>query len=115
MKCSKCNADVMVLFNYGTEEKGVCIECYDVPGDLIVDSVLNKYNQRAKIGYAKYKTNMMRDDLNTLQWLTHLQEELMDATLYIEKLQRIFKHESWDDIHFRLSEQGYYDKSDNME
>ena len=28
----------------------------------------------------------MRDDLNLIEWLNHLQEELMDATLYIEKL-----------------------------
>ena len=29
---------------------------------------------------------MERNDLNLLEWLNHLQEELMDATLYIEKL-----------------------------
>jgi hypothetical protein len=26
-----------------------------------------------------------------LDWLTHLQEELMDATLYVEKLKQEFK------------------------
>ena len=29
---------------------------------------------------------MDRNDLNVVEWLLHLQEELMDATLYIEKL-----------------------------
>lgn len=29
---------------------------------------------------------MERTDLNTVEWLTHLQEELMDATVYVERL-----------------------------
>jgi hypothetical protein len=29
---------------------------------------------------------MERDDLNFLDWLTHLQEELLDAAVYVEKL-----------------------------
>jgi hypothetical protein len=33
----------------------------------------------------------MRDDLNLIEWLNHLQEELMDATLYIEKLKAELK------------------------
>ena len=31
---------------------------------------------------------MDRNDLSTLEWLQHLQEELMDATLYLEKLKK---------------------------
>ena len=29
---------------------------------------------------------MERTDLNTTEWLTHLQEELMDAAVYVERL-----------------------------
>jgi hypothetical protein len=29
---------------------------------------------------------MMRDDLSTIDWLNHLQEELFDASLYLERL-----------------------------
>jgi hypothetical protein len=29
---------------------------------------------------------MEREDLNFLDWLTHLQEELLDAAVYVEKL-----------------------------
>jgi hypothetical protein len=32
---------------------------------------------------------MERDDLSYAEWLTHLQEELMDSIIYLEKL----KHE----------------------
>ena len=54
--------------------------------DKIVKSVIDKYQQRSEVGIKKYNKTMDRDDLNFCEWLNHLQEELMDATLYIEKL-----------------------------
>ena len=54
--------------------------------DKIVKSVIDKYQQRSDVGIKKYNNTMERDDLSLNEWLTHLQEELMDATLYIEKL-----------------------------
>lgn len=56
--------------------------------DKIVESVLSRFKQRSEVGIKKYNTTLERNDLNTLQWLTHLQEELMDATLYIERLKQ---------------------------
>lgn len=54
--------------------------------DSYVQSVKEKFEQRSQTGIRKYNTTLERDDLNFLEWLNHLQEELMDATLYIEKL-----------------------------
>ena len=54
--------------------------------DKIVNRVLGAYKLRSEEGIRKYGTTLERDDLNAFEWLTHLQEELMDATLYIEKL-----------------------------
>ena len=54
--------------------------------DSIVNSVINQFKDRSNVGINKYGTTLDRDDLSTLEWLKHLQEELMDATLYIEKL-----------------------------
>jgi succinate dehydrogenase flavin-adding protein (antitoxin of CptAB toxin-antitoxin module) len=59
--------------------------------DTIVKSVVDKYKQRSEVGIKKYNKTMDRDDLSLLNWLTHLQEELMDATLYVEKLKQEFK------------------------
>jgi hypothetical protein len=59
--------------------------------DLIVENVKNIYDLRAKIGKAKYGTTMERNDLSFVEWLIHLQEELMDATIYIEKLKFEYK------------------------
>ena len=47
-----------------------------------------KYYERSKRGQAKYGTNLDRKDVDLTGWLNHLQEELMDATLYIEKLKK---------------------------
>jgi thiamine pyrophosphokinase len=57
--------------------------------DSVVFSVLKKITDRAKFGKEKYKTDLDRTDLKTLDWITHAQEELMDAMLYLEKLKMI--------------------------
>lgn len=54
--------------------------------DSFVEAVKSKYDERSKRGMKKYNTNLERNDLNIIEWLNHLQEELMDATLYVEKL-----------------------------
>jgi hypothetical protein len=54
--------------------------------DKYVNRVLNRFKERSEVGIKKYSTTLERNDLSILEWLTHLQEELMDATLYIERL-----------------------------
>jgi histidinol dehydrogenase len=54
--------------------------------DNVVNSVLEAYKKRSNEGIRKYGTTLDRNDLSALEWLQHIQEELMDATLYIEKL-----------------------------
>lgn len=54
--------------------------------DKYVQEVKDLFEQRSKIGIEKYNTTLERNDVDLLGWLTHLQEELMDATLYIQRL-----------------------------
>jgi len=54
--------------------------------DKNVESVIEQLEFREKKGYIKYGVTTERGDLSTLEWLQHLQEELMDAAVYIEKL-----------------------------
>ena len=54
--------------------------------DKIVEDVMAKYRQRSEVGIAKYGTTLDENKATLIEWLTYLQEELMDATLYIEKL-----------------------------
>lgn len=62
-----------------------------VSEDSIVKSVKDKYQKRSDIGILKYGKTLDRDDLTSEEWLNHLQEELMDATLYIEKILKKIK------------------------
>ena len=59
--------------------------------DKYVQSVKSKFEERSQTGIRKYNTTLEREDLNFIEWLEHLQEELMDATLYIEKLKSYAK------------------------
>ena len=52
--------------------------------DKIVEQLIDKYRQRSELGIKKYGTTLA--DNNTDNFLIHLQQELMDASLYIEKL-----------------------------
>lgn len=52
--------------------------------DKVVDNVVDKYYQRSEVGITKYGTTLYQN--NTDDYLNHLQQELMDATLYIQKL-----------------------------
>lgn len=56
--------------------------------DTIVEAVISSFKERSEVGVKKYNKTMDRDDLSALEWLQHFQEELMDATLYIEKLKK---------------------------
>lgn len=62
---------------------------------LISDShvlrIVERFRSRSINGYETYGKTLDRTDLSKLDWLNHLQEELMDAVLYIEKLKTIEK------------------------
>ncbi len=53
--------------------------------DPVVEKVVDKFILRSDIGFKKYGITLEEDKSNLQEWLTHLQEELMDAILYIQK------------------------------
>ena len=54
--------------------------------DSINHQVVRKIVERAAKGQTTYGVTMDRDDLKMKHWLAHLQEELLDAAVYIEKV-----------------------------
>ena len=56
--------------------------------DPIIKSVIERIKERSAVGITKYGTTLAREDLTTIDWLNHLQEELMDAINYIEALKK---------------------------
>jgi|TARA_R110000803_G_scaffold80198_3_gene145949 hypothetical protein len=57
--------------------------------DQIVQIVKKKFEERSRVGINKYDTTLFDSPDGMYTFLTHLQEELMDATLYCEKLKQI--------------------------
>lgn len=56
--------------------------------DKHVKAVRDKMRDRERAGLRKYGVTTERTDLETRDWLRHLQEEMMDAVVYIEVLLR---------------------------
>jgi len=54
--------------------------------DPVVERVVTKFVSRSDIGFAKYGVTLEDDKSNIFTWINHLQEELMDAVLYLQKL-----------------------------
>jgi hypothetical protein len=55
--------------------------------DKIVELVIEKFKHRSEVGIKKYGTTLEQN--NDDDFLNHLQEELMDAILYIQKLKQL--------------------------
>ena len=73
-------------------EDNVCekIRMGSTPAGL---NVCEKIQGRAEVGLRKYGVSVERGDLSLRAWLQHLQEELMDATVYLEKLMSMLPDE----------------------
>lgn len=57
-----------------------------VSPDANVEQVRAKLLLRSQIGLKKYGVTTERNDLDLIAWVQHLQEELMDAAVYAERL-----------------------------
>ena len=54
--------------------------------DPVVESVVDKFVSRSDVGFAKYGKTLRDDKSDLFAWANHLQEELMDAVLYMQRL-----------------------------
>ena len=54
--------------------------------DPVVESVVAKFVSRSDVGFAKYGKTLRDDKSDLFAWANHLQEELQDGILYIEKV-----------------------------
>jgi hypothetical protein len=53
--------------------------------DSIVDSIIDKFVERATFGKQKYNTDLDRSDLSLEDWLEHSIQEKLDDILYMQK------------------------------
>ncbi len=56
--------------------------------DPIVEAVIAEMRKRSQEGILKYGTTMARQDIDLIGWIQHFKEELMDAVVYVTRIQR---------------------------
>ena len=66
--------------------------------DPVVERVVNKFVSRSDVGYKKYGVTLEDDHSNMFAWLNHLQEELMDAVLYLQKAKEVHTTDLEEDL-----------------
>jgi hypothetical protein len=57
------------------------------PNSVIVAAVIEDLKRRELKGLETYGTTMDRTDLSHSEWMQHLYEELLDAAVYLKKIQ----------------------------
>ena len=62
--------------------------------DPVVRRVCQKFVGRSNVGYEKYGVTLEDDPSEMLTWLNHIQEELMDAVLYLQKAKEKYEAQS---------------------
>ena len=58
--------------------------------DPVVERVVDKFVGRSDVGFEKYGVTLEDDPSDMLAWLNHLQEEMMDAVLYLQKAKEVY-------------------------
>ena len=61
--------------------------------DPIIQKVVEKFISRSDVGFSKYKVTLDEDSKSINELLNNIQEELMDAVNYIEKLKSVLADE----------------------
>ena len=66
--------------------------------DPVVKRVVNKFVSRSDVGFKKYGVTLEQDPSKMFEWLNHLQEELMDAVLYLQKAKETYTEDLQEDL-----------------
>ena len=62
--------------------------------DPNVEEVREMLYNRMQAGYNKYGVTTERTDIDLMGWLQHLQEELLDAAVYVQRLKKEVNNET---------------------
>ena len=61
--------------------------------DPIIEKVVDQLVNRSDVGFKKYQVTLDGDNSSLLTWLQHLQEELLDAANYVEKIKSVLTND----------------------
>jgi dihydrofolate reductase len=77
-------------FTYGVSEQHETLRLVRYwRGQSVEDKIIEQIRVRQAAGALKYGTTMSRDDLSVNDWLQHAKEEMLDAAIYLQKLQDV--------------------------
>jgi len=71
--------------------------------DPVVERVVDKFVSRSDVGFKKYGVTLDKDPSEMFEWLNHIQEELMDAILYIQKTKEVYSTDLMDSLANQLN------------
>ena len=76
--------------------------------DPVVNRVVDKFVSRSDVGFQKYGITLEDDKSKMFEWLNHLQEELMDSVLYLQKAKETYTDEEQERMRalFDINERG---------
>lgn len=83
--------------------------------DQIIERVINLIETRADKGFQTYGVTMDRKDLTMEQWIDNAIEEALDLAIYLMKIKCELNKNNYEQWHFKMSEQGFFDKPTNEE
>ena len=72
--------------------------------DPVVERVVDKFVGRSDVGFEKYGVTLQDDPSEMFAWLNHLQEELMDAVLYLQKAKEVYTEDLQDNLNAKYEE-----------
>ena len=72
--------------------------------DPVVKRVVKKFVSRSNVGFEKYGITLDSDPSDMFTWLNHLQEELMDAVLYLQKAKEVYTDDLQDNLNAKYEE-----------
>ena len=65
--------------------------------DPVVENLIEQYRERSRLGVLKYGTTLDNNKLTLKEWLVHMCQELMDASLYANKMIMVLDKFDMDD------------------
>lgn len=83
--------------------------------DSITNKIINLIETRSDKGFQTYGVTMDREDLSPTEWMQHAIEEALDLAIYLMKIKDELEQMKYEEWHFKMSEQGFFDKPNEQE
>ncbi|HZG12705.1 MAG TPA: hypothetical protein VEZ91_11980 [Kurthia gibsonii] len=63
----------------------------EIAANEVLRNIQDKFETQTEKGIAKYGHTVRPESLSVLDWINHTQEELIDALVYLECIQKVYE------------------------